>query len=253
MNDSLGLPQSILVLGGGSEIARAITTALVARRATTVLLAGRDPAPLEAAADEARRAGADVVETLPFDACAVQGHEAFFADVFARPEGIDLVLMAVGLLGDQERDEHDPVAAARVLDTNFTGPAAALLAVADRCRAQGHGTIVVLSSVAGERVRRANFLYGAAKAGLDGFSQGLNDSLVGTGVRVIIVRPGFVHTKMTAGRPPAPLAVNPDAVAAGVLFGLARRRDIVWVPPVLRFVFAALRHLPRAVFRRLPG
>ena len=124
--------------------------------------------------------------------------------------------------------------------------------IVERLRAQGHGTIVALSSVAGERARRSNFVYGSSKAGMDTFLQGLADSLVGSGVRVMIVRPGFVHTKMTAGMEPAPLSTTAEAVADAIVRGLARGSEIVWVPPALRFVMSALRHVPRAIFRRLP-
>ncbi|MGH9102334.1 MAG: SDR family NAD(P)-dependent oxidoreductase [Acidimicrobiales bacterium] len=253
MNDALGQPQSVLVLGGGSEIARATVKALVARRARTVVLAGREPERLAAAAEEARDAGAGEVEVLRWDATDSAGHGRFLASVFERHGRIDLVLVAVGSLGDQQRDEHDPVRAAAVLQANFTGPAAACLAVADCFRAQGQGTLVVLSSVAGVRVRRANFVYGSAKAGLDGFCQGLSDALVGSGARVLIVRPGFVHTKMTAGMSAAPLATTPEAVAQAVLEGLERKSSVVWVPRSLQPAFLLLRALPRALFRRLPG
>jgi len=111
----------------------------------------------------------------------------------------------------------------------------------------------VLSSVAGERVRRANFVYGSTKAGLDGFAQGLGDALAGSGAGVLVVRPGFVATKMTAGRAPAPLATTPEAVADAVVAGIARGKETVWVPPALRWVFAAFRHLPRSVWRKIPN
>ena len=111
---------------------------------------------------------------------------------------------------------------------------------------------MVLSSVAGERVRRANFIYGSSKAGLDGFAQGLGDALQGTGARVLIVRPGFVRTKMTAGMPAAPMSTTPEAVAAATAKALAAGRDVVWVPASLRLAFAGFRHLPRVVWRRLP-
>jgi decaprenylphospho-beta-D-erythro-pentofuranosid-2-ulose 2-reductase len=119
-------------------------------------------------------------------------------------------------------------------------------------RRQGHGTLVVLSSVAAERTRRANFVYGSTKAGLDGFAQGLGDALAGSGAHVLVVRPGFVPTRMTAGRPPAPLATTPEAVAAATVAGIAAGKDVVWVPPVLRYVFALFRHLPRRLWRKLP-
>src|SRR5262249_55419270 len=121
-----------------------------------------------------------------------------------------------------------------------------------RMRAQGHGTIVLLSSVAGERVRKANFVYGSSKAGVDGFFQGLGDSLAGSGIHAGIVRPGFVRTKMTEGMPDGPMATTADVVACAVVEAVARDREIVWVPGPLRAVMAVVRHLPRVVFRRLP-
>jgi decaprenylphospho-beta-D-erythro-pentofuranosid-2-ulose 2-reductase len=110
---------------------------------------------------------------------------------------------------------------------------------------------VVLSSVAGERVRRSNFVYGSSKAGLDGFAQGLGDSLVGTGVDVLVVRPGFVHSAMTEGRETPPLSTTPEAVADAVADALVAGRHTVWVPGTFRFVMSAFRHLPRPVWRRL--
>jgi decaprenylphospho-beta-D-erythro-pentofuranosid-2-ulose 2-reductase len=124
--------------------------------------------------------------------------------------------------------------------------------LAQRLQAQGHGALVLLSSVAGERVRKANFVYGSSKAGVDGFFQGLGDRLAGTGVHVTIVRPGFVRTKMTAGMKDAPLTTTPPVVAKAVADALARDREIIWVPAPLRLVMTVLRHLPRPVFRRLP-
>ena len=125
------------------------------------------------------------------------------------------------------------------------------LAAAAVLRRQGHGTLVVLSSVAGERARADNYVYGATKAGLDAFAQGLGDALVDSGARVMVVRPGFVHTRMTTGLEPAPFSTTPEAVADVVLDGLAKRRDVVWAPPVLRWLFAVLRHLPRGVWRKV--
>ena len=251
MNDALGSPQSVLLLGGSSEIGLAITRRLVQRRAKTVILAGRDPEALKPAADDLRAAGAETVDVVAFDALATDGHDAFVDDVFARHGDIDLVLLAFGILGDQEEAERDTGAALAVLRTNFVGAASVALPAARRLRAQGHGTLVVLSSVAAERARRANFVYGASKAGLDAFCQGLGDSLVGTGVRVVVVRPGFVHTKMTAGRKPAPLSTTPDAVADAVVRGLEKGAETIWAPPPLRFVMSGMRHLPRPLWRRI--
>lgn len=253
MTDALGSPQSVLVLGGGSEIGLAVVRRLVARRARTVVLAGREPERLKPAADELLGLGATTVEVVAFDALEAAGHDRFVDEVFDRHGDLDLVLLAFGVLGDQEEAERDTGAALEVVRTNFLGAVSVALPVARRLRAQGHGTLVVLSSVAGERARRANFVYGSSKAGLDAFAQGLGDSLVGTGVRVMVVRPGFVHTKMTAGRPPAPLATTPEAVADVVVRGLETGAEVVWAPPVLRFVMSGMRHLPRSVFRRIKG
>jgi decaprenylphospho-beta-D-erythro-pentofuranosid-2-ulose 2-reductase len=126
------------------------------------------------------------------------------------------------------------------------------LVVARRLKEQGHGTLVVLSSVAGERARRSNFIYGSSKAGIDAFAQGLGHALAGTGASVLIVRPGFVPTKMTAGMKPAPLATTPEAVAAATASALAQGKEIVWVPAGLRWLSSVFRHLPTGVVRRFP-
>ncbi|MFB8780530.1 decaprenylphospho-beta-D-erythro-pentofuranosid-2-ulose 2-reductase [Streptomyces albogriseolus] len=250
MKDAFGLPQSLLVLGGTSEIALAVARRLIARRTRTVWLAGRPSPGLDEAAGRLRALGAEV-HTVDFDALDPAGHEDALGKVFAEGD-VDMVLLAFGTLGDQARDERDPRAAVRVAQTNYTGAVSAGLVCAGALQAQGHGSLVVLSSVAGERARRANFIYGSSKAGLDAFAQGLGDALYGTGVHVMVVRPGFVRTRMTAGLPEAPLATTPEAVATAVELGLRRRSETVWVPGALRVVMSALRHLPRGVFRRLP-
>lgn len=251
MNDAFGSPQSVLVLGGTSDIARAILRRLIPGRTRTVILAGRDPARLAEAAEEARALGALTVEAVPFDATETDRHQELLSGVFGRHRDIDLVLLAFGLLGDPDTDPDHPAAALDVAAVNYIGAVSVGLAAARELRHQGHGTIAVLSSVAGERVRADNFVYGSAKAGMDGFYQGLGDALQGTGVRVLIVRPGFVRTKMTEGRPAAPFATTADAVAAEVVRGLASGAAVVYAPPVLREVMAVLRHLPRPLFRRL--
>jgi decaprenylphospho-beta-D-erythro-pentofuranosid-2-ulose 2-reductase len=252
VKDALGAVQSVLVLGGTSDIAVATVRKLAARRARTVILAVREPDRAEAAAHEAREAGATDVETVRFDGDDTESHERFVDEVFDRRHDIDLVLLAFGVLGDPERYSSSGPDAAAVAKTNFLGPVSVAIPVARRLREQGHGTLVVLSSVAGERVRRSNFVYGATKAGLDGFAQGLGDSLRGSGVSVMVVRPGFVRTKMTAGLDSAPLSTTADAVAQAIVRGLARGSQTVWVPPALRPVMSVLRHLPRPVFSRLP-
>ncbi|MGW0464241.1 decaprenylphospho-beta-D-erythro-pentofuranosid-2-ulose 2-reductase [Streptomyces sp. NPDC003027] len=250
MKDAFGTPQSLLVLGGTSEIGLATARRLIARRTRTVWLAGRPSPALAAAADSLRELGADV-RTVPFDALDTESHQERLGKTFTEGD-VDMVLIAFGVLGDQARDESDPLAAVRVAQTNYTGAVSAGLVCAQALQAQGHGSLVVLSSVAGERARRANFIYGSSKAGLDAFAQGLGDALHGTGVHVMVVRPGFVRSKMTAGLDEAPLATTPEAVATAIELGLRRRSETVWVPGALRAVMAALRHVPRPLFRRLP-
>ncbi|MCW5251604.1 MULTISPECIES: decaprenylphospho-beta-D-erythro-pentofuranosid-2-ulose 2-reductase [unclassified Streptomyces] len=250
MKDAFGFPQSVLVLGGTSEIALATVRRLVARRTRTVWLAGRPSPALDEAAGGLRALGAEV-RVVGFDALDPGSHEEGLGKVFAEGD-IDLVLMAFGVLGDQAHDEREPLKAVRVAQTNYTGAVSAGLVTARALQEQGHGSLVVLSSVAGERARRANFIYGSSKAGLDAFAQGLGDALYGTGVHVMVVRPGFVRSRMTAGLEEAPFATTPEAVAAAVELGLRRRSETVWVPGALRVVMSAVRHLPRAAFRRLP-
>lgn len=253
MKDAFGSVQSVLVLGGASEIALTTVRKLAASRARTVVLAGRDVPRMQAAAQSLRDAGAQQVDVMPFDALRSDEHQRFVDEVWARHGDIDLVLLAFGVLGDQERDETDATSALTVIDVNFRGAVSVGIPLAQKLRAQGHGTIVVLSSVAGERVRRANFVYGASKAALDAFYQGLADSLVGTGVHVLVVRPGFVHTRMTAGRPVAPFATTPEKVADDIVRALGRNAVTIWSPGMLRPVMSAVRHLPRPVFRRMRG
>ncbi|WP_328434109.1 decaprenylphospho-beta-D-erythro-pentofuranosid-2-ulose 2-reductase [Streptomyces sp. NBC_00425] len=250
MKDASGLPQSLLVLGGTSEIALATARRLIARRTRTVWLAGRPSPALESAAAKLRLLGADV-HTVPFDALDPESHETVLGKVFAEGD-VDLVLLAFGVLGDQANDEREPAAAVRVAQTNYTGAVSAGLIAAQALQAQGHGSLVVFSSVAAERARRSNFIYGSSKAGLDAFAQGLGDALHGTGVHVMVVRPGFVRTAKTAGREETPPTTTPEEVATAVELGLRRRSETVWAPGVLRAVMSALRHLPRGLFRRLP-
>lgn len=251
MIDSLGSPQSLLVLGGGSDIALATARTLVHDRCRRVVLAGRDRDRLESAAEELRAAGASV-DVAAFDALDFTSHERVVGELVDLTGEVDVVLLAFGVLGDQDDADHDHDETLRIVQTNFTGAVSVLVPLRVRLQAQGHGTIVLLSSVAGERVRKSNFTYGASKAGIDAFAQGLGDRLEGSGVRVMIVRPGFVHTKMTTGMEAAPLSTSADAVASAIVQGLRRGADVVWVPPALRLVMSALRHTPRAVFRRLP-
>ena len=253
MKDALGTVQSVLILGGSSDIGVAIAKKLCAPRNATVILAGRNETSLEKSAQEVRSSGAGRVEVMQFDACDTGSHQGVMTKAVELAGGdLDVIVVAFGLLGDQEADEQGGDEAALLASTNYTGTVTVGLAAARLLRSQGHGTIIFLSSVAGERVRRANFIYGSSKAGADGFAQGLGDALTGSGASVVIVRPGFVRTKMTEGRPDAPMSTTPEAVADATVRAIAAGKEIIWVPAVLRFVFMAFRHLPRVLWRRLP-
>ena len=243
--------ESILLLGGTSEIGLAAARALLAEGARTVILAGRDRSALEVAAAGLRSAGATETEVLDFDAKATATHPGFINELFDRHGDIDLALLAFGILGDQERSEWDAGAAIDILRTNFEGAVSVGVPLALRLKAQGHGHLVLLSSVAAERPRRDNFVYGSSKAGVDAFFQGLADSLEGTGVHVMVVRPGRVRTKMTAGIPEIPFTVDPERVARDLVSGLRHGAHTIWSPPVLRAVMFGMRHLPRPLFRKV--
>ncbi len=254
MKDALGSVGSVLVLGGASEIGVAIASLLAAPRSATVILAGRSGERLASAARTVADAGAGRVEILDFDALQTSTHDEVIEQAAVLAGGdLDVIVVAFGLLGDQSRDEAGGTGALDVATVNYVGAVSAGLASARILRRQGHGTIVALSSVAGERVRRANFVYGSSKAGMDGFFQGLSDSLAGSGPSVLVVRPGFVVGRMTDGMRPAPMATTPEAVAAATLSALQSGRSIVWVPGQLRFVMAVMRHLPRVVWRKVPS
>jgi decaprenylphospho-beta-D-erythro-pentofuranosid-2-ulose 2-reductase len=251
MDNAFAEPQTVVLLGATSDIGLAILHRLLGPATRHVVLACRRPEDAAATAAELRDRGVTAT-ALRFDAADTGSHVALVEDIVTELGDIDLAILAFGVLGEQADFDADPNAAAEAVTVNYTGAVSVGLALAARLRAQGHGRLVVLSSVAGERARAANFVYGSTKAGLDAFAQGLGDSLAGTGASVLVVRPGFVHSKMTTGRDAAPFATTPDEVAEATVRGLRRGAHTVWVPPALRYVFSLLRHVPRPIFRRLP-
>jgi decaprenylphospho-beta-D-erythro-pentofuranosid-2-ulose 2-reductase len=241
----------VVVLGGTSEIALAIVRELQSRAPREVVLIGRDPHRLEQAAAELRAAGCASVSALELDALQTDAHAQVVGEAFDLLGGVDIAILAVGVLGERGGLPADIAGAIEVLQVNVVGAGSLLMHLARRMRDGGGGTLVVLSSVAAERARRANVVYGASKAALDALAQGLGDALHDEGVRVLVVRPGFVHTRMTSGLQAAPLASTPEAVAATVVGALDRGAHTVWAPPTLRWLMLILRMLPRAVFRRM--
>jgi decaprenylphospho-beta-D-erythro-pentofuranosid-2-ulose 2-reductase len=239
----------VLLLGGTSEIGLAILSALDLGPDARVLLAGRDAQRMEIAA----KTLPGEVSVVPYDALDVAGHQRFADEVCAA--GVpDLVIAATGLLIPQPSVEDDVTLAATMIETSFTGQVTTLLAFGARMQARGSGAIVVLSSVAAVRPRKFNVVYGAAKAGLDAFARGYADALHASGVRVLLVRPGFVTGRMTAGMRPAPLATTPEQVGIAVASALrrpGRGEAAVWVPAPLAGLALAMRLVPRAVWRNL--
>lgn len=232
-----------------------------------VLAARRTDAPervraLEGQAEALRSAGAADVVIHAFDADDTDAHPGFLDGVVDEVGYPGVTIVAFGILGDQTRAETDPAHAARIVHTDFVAQVTVLTALTSLLRsAPAHrgrrGSVVVFSSVAGVRVRRANYVYGSAKAGLDGYASGLSDALAGSGVHLLLARPGFVVGSMTrelvaSGTKPAPMSSTPGQVADAVVDALVRRRREVWVPGRLRLVFAVARIVPAAIWRRLP-
>lgn len=252
MQNALVEFQNIVVLGGRSELGAALAARLATPFTRRIVLAGRKMT--EKDAEEFRSALAKnlsepiEVSLREFDASAFDTHQTFVDSL----GDVDLVVLAFGQLGDNESMCQDPKSAADLVSVNMGGMVSAGLACANMFEKQGHGHLVFLSSVAGVRARKSNFIYGSTKAGMDAFAQGLGDALAPKGVAVTIVRPGFVHTAMTRGLDPAPFAASIEQVAQGVAEGLRKGRRVIWVPSILRYVFTVLRVLPTFVWRRLP-
>ncbi|MPQ99795.1 SDR family NAD(P)-dependent oxidoreductase [Modestobacter sp. I12A-02628] len=242
---------SVVLLGGRSEIGLEVVTRLC-RDGRPVVLAARRADGLDLQEQALRSAGAGAVHRLEFDADDLAGHAEVLARAVSVAGPVAVVVLAFGVLGDQARAEQDAGHAVAVVHTDYVAQVSALTHLAGLLRRQGSGQLVVFSSVAGWRVRRANYVYGSAKAGLDGFASGLGDALAGSGVGLLLVRPGFVVGRMTEGMSPAPFSSTPAQVADAVVAGLHAGREVVWVPGLLRWVAAVMRVTPRRVWRRLP-
>jgi decaprenylphospho-beta-D-erythro-pentofuranosid-2-ulose 2-reductase len=252
MENAFGQPQTLIVLGGTSDIARGLTKKLAAARTHTVVLAGRSQSLLDEASQEATTYGAATVDTAVFDANDVADAGRVVSECFDKVDDtVDLVVVAIGLMGDQFEKEDDATLAGEVATVNFSWPVSALAETRRRLVAQGSGRILVISSVAAVRVRRSLYLYGGAKAGLDRLCQGMADSLEGTGVRLQLVRPGVVRTRMAEGLPKVPFTTDVDEAVENILKGLANGDPVIWSPPILRYVFMILRHVPRSLWRKV--
>jgi decaprenylphospho-beta-D-erythro-pentofuranosid-2-ulose 2-reductase len=247
--DSLGNVQSVLLVGGTSEIGHAVLDRLAAGgRLARIVLLGRDEQALEQVAQAWQERGVQtrvVVADLTGEIDVPVLTQRCFDD-----HDIDVVVFAAGITPD-DAAMTDPALARDVALVNFVSQMQLGTEFVQRLRLQGHGALVVISSVAGERPRADNYVYGATKAGIDAWANGLADALAAEPIRVLVVRPGMVRTRMSAGMKQAPLTCDPEDVAEAIAENLVSGPATVWVPAQLRYLMSGLRHTPRPVFRRL--
>lgn len=253
MKNGVGVAQNIVLFGGTSEIGQAILQRIVQPGVARLVLVSRDLDAASAASQSLIESHPDLdVHHVRFDASDAVAMTHVVAEVAEAIGDIDVAVIAQGVLNEDVDYYTDPSLLTSVANVNFTATMTLMYALASRMRSQGYGKIVLLSSVAGERVRRGNPVYGATKAGIDGFALALDHELAGTGASVLVVRPGFVTTKMTTGMKKAPFSTDADSVAKIVERGINSRKKIVWAPSVLQWLFFVLKNLPLVVWRRLP-
>ena len=253
MKNGVGVAQTIVLFGGTSEIGLAILGKLVKPGVSHVVLVSRDIDAAEVQiADIAERYPDLEVHHVRFNADDSASMVHVVAEVSQQIGDIDVAVIAQGALPEGVDYYANPAALLSVADVNFTGTMVLMYALAAQMRSQGYGKMVLLSSVAGERVRKGNPAYGATKAGIDGFALALDHELVGSGVSVLVVRPGFVTTKMTKGMDKAPFSTDADSVATAVDKAISSSKTVIWVPGLLQYMFLILKNLPTAVWRRLP-
>ena len=242
---------NILIVGATSTIARCAAGELAARGAR-LHLAARDEA-------EAGRIGQDFevrcgteVSVSPFEATEYEEHERILDSATEAMGGLDGLLVAIGMLGDQSRAETDHDHLRDLIEINYGAPASLIGTAARRFEEQGNGWIAALSSVAGDRGRPSNYAYGSAKAGLTAFLEGLRGRLHGSGVHVLTVKPGPTDTKMTFGMDdPPPLMAEPERVAKRIVWAIEKEKDLCYAPPIWRYIMAAVRLVPSPVFKKL--
>ena len=250
--DAVGNPQTILVLGGTSEIGLAICERYLQNAHARIVLAAMpgDPGRDDAVA-QMKAAGARSVELIDFEATEPESHPKMIEAAFADGD-VDVAIVAFGILGDAEELWQNQQKAVLAAEINYTAAVSVGVLLGQKMRAQGFGQIIAMSSAAGERVRRSNFVYGSTKAGLDGFYLGLAEALREYGVLVLVIRPGQVRTRMSAHVKEAPLTVDKEYVANLAVTAAAKGKELVWAPAAFRYVMMVLRHIPRSIFRKLP-
>lgn len=226
----------------------AVTRQLVSPAAHFFLVA-RSKEKLTAVAQDLLVRGARQVDMIVANLDDTHAHAQILNVATTQLGGIDLVLLAHGVLGDQPAAERDYFAAEPILVTNLLSPASLLTWLANYCESQGRGTLAVISSVAGDRGRKSNYVYGASKAGLDAFLSGLRNRCDRAGVQVLTIKPGFVATPMTAHVPKNRLFASPDRVAGDILSAVRKRKDVVYVPWFWRPIMAIIKAVPERIFK----
>src|ERR1700757_3264066 len=250
--DAVGNPQTILLLGGTSEIGLAICERYLRNANARIVLADLPDHPgKDKALAQMKAAGAKSVEWVAFDGVDTANHPKVIDAAFEGGD-IDVAIVAFGLLGDAEELWQNQHKAVQIAQINYTAAVSVGVLLGEKMRAQGFGQIIAMSSAAGERVRRSNFVYGSTKAGLDGFYLGLGEALKPSGVHVLVIRPGQVRTRMSAHIKEAPLTVDKEYVANLAVTASAKGKELVWAPAAFRYVMMVLRHIPRSIFRKLP-
>jgi decaprenylphospho-beta-D-erythro-pentofuranosid-2-ulose 2-reductase len=243
-------PRNVLALGAASAIAEA-TLRLFAERGASFFLVARNAEKLAAVRDDLLTRGAAAVTVAVADLDDTAGHPALLAKAVSTLGRIDLALLAHGVLGDQAAAERDYSAAEAVLRTNFLSAVSLVTWLANYFEAERRGVLAVISSVAGDRGRKSNYVYGASKGGLNVFLDGVRNRIDRAGVHVLTIKPGFVATPMTAHVPHNALFVQPAQVARHILRATEKRTDVAYVPPFWALIMLVVRSVPRRIFKKM--
>lgn len=244
------MTKPVLILGATSAIAR-YTALAFAKQGRPIYLAGRDEEELERIASDIRIRSQVEVKHGYFDAESYDKHQQFFERVLKEMPGLEGVLLAFGELGDQKKATLDFSQAESIINKNYVGACSILTHCANHLAREGKGFIIAISSVAGDRGRQSNYVYGSAKAGLSAFLEGLRNRLFHSGVRVITIKPGFVDTAMTFGKPGMFLVATPDYIGQKIASTLNKRSDIVYLPWFWRYIMSIIKNIPESIFKRL--
>jgi short-subunit dehydrogenase len=240
---------TVLILGANSDVAVACAH-VYAQKGYDLYLAGRDVKKLAILANDMQiRYPSRKITPVTFDALAFEQHQAFYDQLNPRPE---ITICVFGLLGDQNVSAKDWAACKQVIDSNYTGAVSILNAVANDYESKKAGTIVGISSVAGERGRQSNYIYGSAKAGFTAYLSGLRNRLTASGAHVVTVKPGFIYTRMTEGlKLPKPLTAKPEQLGTAIFSGVQKRKNVIYVLPIWRLVMLIIRNIPEGIFKKL--